>query len=242
MIGCSCSVCRSTDPRDKRLRTAILVRHQETVFAVDTPPDFRTQCLREHIERLDAVVYTHSHTDHTSGFDDLRRFCEINGGTMPIHASAQVMKDLQTRFPFAFDAGPIPVNYLNPVPRIFDGPFSIGRVEITPVALPHGRFNTSGFVFSVNGRRIAAYFTDCNAVPEAAVEAARGVEVVVLDTLRWRPHPTHLSVEEALEAAGRINAPLTLLTHLSHDLGHEETEAKLPQNVRLASDGLRLVL
>jgi len=242
MIGCDCDVCRSVDPRDKRLRTAIFIQTPTTRLVVDTPPDFRTQCLREGLTRADAVIFTHSHTDHTSGFDDLRIFCEVNGGSLPVYASREVMENLQERFGFAFGSNSHVPNYLNAVPHIFHGPFEIGDIQITPVALPHGRFDTSGFVFSWQGRKRLAYFTDCSAVPETASEAATDAEVLVLDALRWRPHPTHLTVDEAVVIAKRIATKRTFLTHLSHDLGHVSTEAKLPDDVRLAYDGLRLAL
>jgi phosphoribosyl 1,2-cyclic phosphate phosphodiesterase len=242
MIGCDCEVCRSEDPRDKRLRTAIFVRTPETDLIVDTPPDFRSQCLRAGISRADAVVYTHSHTDHTSGFDDLRRFCEVNGGSFPVYASPEVMDDLRVRFAFAFGSTNHPPNYMNPVPRVFTGPFEIGDIQITPVALPHGRCDTSGFVFAWQGEKRLAYFTDCSAVPDAAVAAAAGSKVLVLDTLRWRPHPTHLSVDQAIAIAQSMNIPQTLLTHLSHELGHAATEAVLPPEIKLAYDGLQMHL
>jgi len=242
MIGCDCDICRSEDPRDKRLRTAIYVRTPETAIVVDTPPDFRTQCLRAGISRLDAVVYTHSHTDHTSGFDDLRRFCEVNGGKLPVYAAPAVMDDLRVRFSFAFGTITPPPNYMNPVPRVFTSPFEIGDIQITPVALPHGRSDTSGFVFTWRGEKRLAYFTDCGAVPAEALVAATGAKVLVLDTLRWRPHPTHLSVDQATEVAQSIMPPQTLLTHLSHDLGHTATEAALPPGIALAYDGLQLHL
>ncbi len=242
MIGCDCPVCASADPRDKRLRTAIHVRTPATSLVVDTPPDFRSQCLREGIDRVDAVVYTHSHTDHTSGFDDLRRYSDLNGGTLPIHATPEVMQDLRVRFAFAFAPYASAPGYLHPVAHEIVGPFCIGDIEITPVALPHGRSDTSGFVFSWGGRKRLAYFTDCNAVPPVGMEAATGADLLVLDALRWRAHPTHLTVAQALEIAEKIGTPRTLFTHLCHDLGHVATEAELPPNVRLAYDGLRVAL
>lgn len=242
MIGCDCEVCCSPDPRDKRLRTAIFVRTPGASIIIDTPPDFRTQCLRAGIKHADAVVFTHSHTDHTSGFDDLRRFSEMNGGQLPVYASHEVMEDLRLRFAFAFGDAPTAPNYLNPVPMEFSGPFVIGDIHITPVWLPHGRFDTNGFIFSWQGEKRLAYFTDCNAVPEEAALAATGAKLLVLDTLRWRPHPTHLSVEQALAISRRINPPQTLLTHLCHDLGHVATEAQLPAEVRIAYDGLQVRL
>lgn len=240
MIGCECAVCTSDDPRDRRLRAAIQVRTAESVLQIDTPPDFRTQCLRENIRRIDAVIYTHSHTDHILGFDDLRRFCDMENKMMPIYAAERTLQDLRRVFQYAFDGEFRFRNYVRPEAIPITGPFALGGVEITPVDLPHGRMVTTGLVFSLGGRKRLAYFTDCAGVPEAAAEAARGVDTLVVDALRHAQHPTHMSVEMALEAVARIQPRRTFFTHMCHDLGHEETERNLPENIRLAYDGLRV--
>jgi len=240
VIGCACAVCLSGDPRDKRLRTSVLVCAPDAVFVVDTSPDFRAQCLREGLDRLDAVVYTHSHTDHILGFDDLRRFCEIEDKEMPIYAKPDTLDDLRRVFRFAFDDGPKFRNYIRPAPQEITGEFHIGDTGIVPVELPHGRFTTTGFVLSREGEKLFAYMTDCNGVPEEAAIAAEGVRVLVVDALRHRKHPTHMTVEEAIAASRRIGAGETYLTHLCHEVGHAETEAGLPEGVHLAYDGLRI--
>ncbi len=240
MIGCQCAVCTSPDPRDKRLRTSIQVKTPEMVIQVDTAPDFRTQCLREGITRLDAVVYTHSHTDHILGFDDLRRFCDLEDKAIPIYATERTMGDLRRVFEFAFSGQFNYRGYIRPEPHVFNGPFSIGETEIVPVELPHGRMVTTGLVFRRAGKPLLAYFTDCQAVPEPAVQAALGVDTLVLDALRRAPHPTHMSVDEAIAVSGQIKPSRTYFTHLCHDLGHAETERNLPPEIRVAYDGLRL--
>ncbi len=241
MIACDCEVCRSTDSRDARLRTAARIRTPEIEFLIDTPPDFRTQALRENLRRVDAVLYTHAHTDHVMGFDDLRRFCETQDRVMPVYATPEVFGDLRRIFSFAFAAGgPAFKNYIRPEIREITGPFRLGDLDVTPTQLPHGRFDTTGFVFSQNGRPLLAYFTDCNALPPSAQAAARGVEVLVIDALRHKPHPTHMSVAAAIEAARTIGARRTFFTHMGHDLGHAKTEATLPDDVRMAYDGLRV--
>jgi len=240
VIGCSCAVCRSSDPRDKRLRTAIHVRAPEFAFCVDTPPDFRQQCLREGIGRLDAVVYTHSHCDHVLGFDDLRRFCELGDIEIPIHGSPATLADLARVFQYAFAPGPKFKNYVRPSPRPFDGEFFLGETKIVPVDLPHGRATTNGLVFWRGGRKRFAYMTDCQAVPDAALEAAFEVDVLVLDALRHDAHSTHLTVGQALEVVARMRPAKAYFIHMCHDLGHEATEAALPENVRLAYDGLKI--
>jgi len=240
VIGCNCRVCHSPDPRDKRLRTAILVRTPEMVFCVDTPPDFRTQCLREDLSHLDAVVYTHSHSDHILGFDDLRRFCEVEDKTIPVYAAERTLKDLARVFQYAFDESLKFRTYVRPEARPIGGPFDLGKTTVVPVELPHGRAITNGLIFHRGGRKLLAYMTDCQAVPPEAVEAARGVDVLVLDALRHAAHSTHLSISQALEVVGRIQPKKTYFIHMCHDLGHEETEASLPENVRLSYDGLRI--
>jgi len=240
VIGCNCRVCQSPDPRDKRLRTAILVRTPETIFCVDTPPDFRTQCLREGIMQLDAVVYTHSHSDHVLGFDDLRRFCELEDKRIPIYGSPRTLGDLARVFQYAFDNSQSFRNYVRPQANVMSGPFDLGRTTIVPVELPHGRAVTNGLIFQRGGRKLLAYMTDCQTVPPEAVEAANGVDVLVIDALRHAAHSTHLSITQAMEAVEMIQPKKTYFIHMCHDLGHEETEAALPENIRLSYDGLRI--
>lgn len=240
VIGCGCAVCRSTDPRDKRLRTAIHIRTPSLSLAVDTTPDFRAQCLRENITRLDAVLYTHSHVDHILGFDDLRRFCELEKKEMPVFGSAATLENLRRVFQYAFDGSAKFPNYVRPAPREIGGPFELGGLRIVPVELPHGRMVTNGFVFEQNGRRMFAYFTDCAGIPPEAEEAARGAEVLVIDALRHNAHSTHFTVQGAIEASRRIAPGKTYFIHMCHELGHAETEASMPDGIQLAYDGLRL--
>ena len=242
VIGCDCRVCQSPDPRDKRLRTAILVRTPETVFCVDTPPDFRTQCLREGISRLDAVVYTHSHCDHVLGFDDLRRFCELEDKSIPVYAAGRTLKDLARVFNYAFEDGQKFRNYVRPEPNVITGPFVLGNTTLVPVELPHGRAITTGLIFERENRRLLAYMTDCQAVPPEVVEAARDVDVLVIDALRHTTHSTHLTVAQAMDVVAQIAPKKTYLIHMCHELGHEETEAALPENIRLSYDGLRITV
>ena len=240
VIGCECRVCLSSDVRDKRLRTAIHVRTPQISLIVDTSPDFRTQCLRERIDRVDAVLYTHSHVDHVLGFDDLRRFCEMEKKSIPIYGSARTLGDLARMFQYAFDGSARYPNYVRPDPMVLNGPLQLGGLDIIPVELPHASMVTNGFVFEKKGRRMLAYFTDCQAVPPDAVSAAMDVEVLVIDALRHHSHQSHLTVSAAIEVARRIRARRTYFIHMCHELGHEETEADLPADIRLTYDGLRL--
>ncbi len=239
MIRCDCAVCRSPDPRDQRTRASIYLETPEGAYVVDTGTDFRTQCLRENIWNVDAVIFTHSHTDHMMGFDDLRRFAAPRGGRMPVYASAETMADLQRVYAFAFETtNPWP-GYLKPEPHIVCGPFSLGKTIITPLPVPHGNSETSGYLFARDGVKLLAYLSDCSAVPDEIAHKIEGVKVMVIDALRHKPHPTHLSVEQALEVAARVRPERTLFTHICHDLG-QSAEADLPSGAGIAYDGLKL--
>ncbi|MEY2481184.1 MAG: phosphoribosyl 1,2-cyclic phosphate phosphodiesterase [Verrucomicrobiota bacterium] len=238
MIGCDCAVCRSSDPRDKRLRSSIYIETPECAFVVDTGTDFRTQALRENIRRVDAVVFTHSHTDHIMGFDDLRRF-SWERGSMPVYASAETMRDLERVFQFAFKApNPVPY-YLKPEPHVIDGPFELGSTLITPLPVPHGDSIVNGYMFSRGGKNLVAYLSDCSAVPKEMVDLISRVEVLIIDALRPRPHPTHLSVAQALEVAEQVQPSRTYFTHIAHELPHA-AEGDFPAHARIAYDGLKL--
>jgi len=242
IIRCSCEVCRSRDPRDQRTRSSIYVQAADRSWVVDTGPEFRIQALRENIQNLDAVLYSHAHADHVMGLDDLRRFCSAPGTTIPLYASGETMQGLERAFSYAFSGKFNFPGYLRPERHIIDAPFSLGRTKIHPIPLEHGSAQVFGYLFRQEHRSIAAYLSDCKAVYPEGLETLEGVETLILGTPCRRTHPTHMNMTEGLAFARSVNPQRTYFTHLSHDFGHAATQKELPENIFLAYDGLRLEL
>jgi phosphoribosyl 1,2-cyclic phosphate phosphodiesterase len=240
MIGCDCPTCTSPDPKDHRTRCSLFVESPEMRWVIDTGPDFRQQCLRERIHNLDAALFTHAHTDHIMGFDDLRPF-SFGRVRFPVYGSVRTLDALARAFSFAFsDAERFP-GYLHPEPRPAEGPFWLGETEVTPLPLPHGSIESLGYLFRREGRPLVAYLTDCKSVPGPVREMVRGVEHLIVDALRHRPHPTHMTIPEAVEVVEAVQPRRAWLTHLCHDHRHVEIDSDLPSHIRVAYDGLRLV-
>jgi phosphoribosyl 1,2-cyclic phosphate phosphodiesterase len=241
MIGCACAVCSSSDSRDKRLRPSIYIESDGVRLLVDTGPDLRTQALRFGVPRVDAILYTHGHADHVVGLDDVRRYNNLQGTSIPCYGDARTLREIRQMFGYVFDpdtpkGGGIPQIDLIPVePEA--GAFEAAGVRVLPVPVFHGERPILGF-------RVGnfAYLTDCSRIPAGSWPLLEGVQAVVLDALRDRPHPTHFSLGEAVEAAGRIGAAQTFFTHMAHNLGHASTCATLPDSMQLAYDGQTIEL
>lgn len=233
-IGCECPVCTSTDPRDKRLRPSVWVECGGLSIVIDTTPDFRQQALRAGIPRVDAILYTHSHADHILGLDDVRPFNFRQGGVIPIYGSAETLANIQNCFRYIFDGRPTESSLPRITANVLGGkPFELRSRTFVPIPLWHGRQAVLGYRF---GR--AAYLTDHSEIPESSLELLEGLDVLFLDALRHKPHPTHSTVERSLHTVARLRPKRTFFTHIAHDLSHEQTEQELPSSVRLAFDGL----
>ncbi len=241
VIGCDCATCTSSDPRNNRTRCAVILGLPQGNLLIDTPPDLRTQLLREHLSLVHATLFTHAHADHLFGLDDVRLFPYYLGHRLPIYCEAEVEARIRKSFDYAFEpitdrfpAGAVPQLTFE---TITTEPFDVLGCRVQPMRLLHGRFRVLGF-------RIGniAYCTDTNEIPEESWQHLTGLDVLILDALRHKPHPTHLSLNEAIAVAQRVGAKRTLFTHLSHDLEHEATNAQLPPGMELAYDGLTLPL
>jgi phosphoribosyl 1,2-cyclic phosphate phosphodiesterase len=239
VVGCGCGTCQSDDPRDSRTRTSIILGLPGGTLLVDTTPDLRTQLLRERIQRVDAVLYTHDHVDHVYGLDDIRPICFASGRSLPLVCEEQVERRIRTAFDYAFAPGPPAGGGVPKVvfERIGLEPFDLLGQRIVPLRLKHGPFEVLGFRFGN-----VAYCTDTNCIPDETWPLLADVDTLILDCLRPTSHPTHFSLAESLAVAARVQARRTLFVHLSHELPHAATQAELPAGVELAYDGLSLPL
>lgn len=234
MIACDCPVCTSVDPHDHRMRPSILIQYENTTLLVDTSPELRLQCLANHVRRVDAVLYTHFHVDHVAGMDDLRRFNWLQNGAIPVYGQQATLDRLQVMFPYVFETAN---SYPSAVPNLnlhaIDGPFEVGGRTITPIPLLHGKLPVLGF-------RVGnfAYCTDVSEIPAGSWPLLHNLDVLILDALRKRPHPTHFNLEQAVSHAKQLGAKQTYFTHIAHELPHEETNRELPPKMALAHDKL----
>jgi len=227
-IGCECKVCTSEDTRDRRTRPSILLSYGGHAVLIDSTPDFREQALREKINRLDAVLYTHAHADHILGIDDLRPLTFKREQKLPLYADDTTAQIIERMFAYVFDRQSTYSTRPQVTLELFGARFQ-------PLKVMHGETEITGYRFGA-----AAYVTDFSAIPETSMKALEGLDLLFLDALRRRPHPTHSSLDESLTIVDRLKPTRAFFVHMSHDLGHEETNRSLPPHVRLAHDGLRL--
>jgi phosphoribosyl 1,2-cyclic phosphate phosphodiesterase len=234
-IGCDCKVCTSTDARDRRTRPSVMLEYGGHAVLIDSTPDFREQALREKIRRLDAVLYTHAHADHILGLDDLRPLTFKHKDKLPLYADEATAAIIERMFAYVFD--PESTYSTRPQVRLhrLNGSLDLFGATFQPLKVLHGSSPITAYRFGT-----AAYVTDFSSIPESTMKALRGLDVLFLDALRHRPHPTHSSLDESLKRVEELKPARAFFVHMSHDLPHEETNRALPPNVRLAHDGLKL--
>ncbi|HLJ11144.1 MAG TPA: MBL fold metallo-hydrolase [Planctomycetaceae bacterium] len=239
MIGCHCAVCRSENPKNQRTRTGVLVQAPEGNFLIDTPPELRLQLVRENIDVAHAVIFTHGHADHLFGLDDLRIFGYYLQKPIPLYCEEEVARRIRSSFDYAFDDA-LAGSHFGAIPQlemhaIGEEPFSLLGVIVRPIRLWHGKLAVLGF--RIND---VAFCTDVSRIPETSWPLLERLDTLVLDALREKPHPTHFNLAQALEVVERVRPRKTYLTHIAHTLEHEATNARLPKDVELAYDGLRI--
>ncbi|MFN8296113.1 MAG: MBL fold metallo-hydrolase [Chitinophagales bacterium] len=236
VITCTCKVCRSSDKKDNRTRTSLLIQSETTTVAIDTGPDFRFQMLREKVKNLDAVVFTHGHKDHVAGLDDIRPFNYLLGKTIDVYSEERVQEILKKEFSYAFVGHDYPGAPQIRLQTINETPFDIGDIHFIPIRAIHKDLPVLGF--RIND---FTYITDANYIAENELEKIKGSKVLVLNALRKEPHYSHFSLPEAIEIVHRILPEKAFFTHISHHLGlHEDVEKELPENIFLAYDGLQI--
>ena len=241
MIGCSCPVCTSTDVKNKRRRCSLYVVVEGRHLIFDTPPDFRDQVLTFGVERVDAVFLTHPHADHIFGFDDVRRFSTLQDQHIPVYGSPDTVGLMRIKFDYVDRPG----YGFESVPRVRfteqDGPVSVGDATITPLPVWHGKEKIYGFRIDGDGRRLG-YIPDCNRIPVDTLRLLDGMDAMILDGLRPEEHPTHFSIDQCVEQLARIGAKQSYITHLTHNSGHHDLQARLGDAVLVPWDGLEIVL
>jgi len=234
-IGCPCAVCHSPDPHDRRTRPSVLLEYEGHSVLVDTTPDFRQQALREGMRYLDAVLFTHAHADHLLGLDDLRPLTFWREGKITLYGHAPVLERVREVFGYIFEGDYSYGGRAEVLLREITGPVELFSACFLPVKLMHGREEIYGYRFGS-----AAYLTDFSEIPEESMPQLAGLDILFLDALRRKPHPSHSTLENSVRLVERLQPKRAFFTHISHDLGHEETNRSLPDHVRLAHDGLKL--
>jgi phosphoribosyl 1,2-cyclic phosphate phosphodiesterase len=234
-IGCTCAVCHSPDPHDRRTRPSILLEFGGKVVLIDTTPDFREQAIRERISQIDAVLYTHTHADHILGIDDLRPLSYHRDGKIPLYARPEAANFIRNMFRYIFDADYKFGGLARLELKAIDGSFDLFGKTFEPVPIIHGDTEIYGYRFGN-----AAYLTDFSTIPESSYSLLKDLDILFLDGLRHKPHPTHSTIDNSIRIAEELGAKRVFFTHICHDLPHQETNAALPPHVRLAHDGMKL--
>ncbi len=242
VIGCTCAVCQSNNPRNKRLRSSILLTTDKVKILVDSSTDLRQQALRYHLTSIDAILYTHAHLDHVSGFDELRAFCWERTDRLPLYAGTECLDQLKLMYGWAFATSNTYQGYIRPDAKDHAGkPFRIGDVDITPVLVKHASVECYGYIFR-QGASSFAYLPDVKVLPEETMEQLKGLDAIAMDGLGQQSHPTHLSQDENVELMQQLKPKHGYITHSGHRLDYEEIEAQIPAWMSSAYDGLEIEL
>ena len=240
VIGCSCETCSSDYPRDDRSRSSAFLEGPWGKILIDSGPDLRQQALRENLTVVDAVLYTHEHLDHVTGFDELRAFCWHRETALPLYGSPDTLAGLERMYPWAFPLEDHQPGYVRPDPRPVEDAFRFNNLKITPIEVQHGRVRTHGFRFDHPTIGSLAYIPDVKIIPQSSLDLLEDLDVLIIDALRHEEHHTHMTVAESLDAIATLKPKRSFLTHLGHELGWQETNEALPPQVSLAYDGLSL--
>lgn len=235
VVGCNCKTCTSNNPKNKRMRSSILIQEKNNDILIDTSPELRLQMLANDITNIDLVLFTHAHADHIMGFDDLRVINWLKGESVPCYGNKDTMNKIRNIFDYIFDplqvGGGIPQVTLNTIKSEFE----YNNLLITPLEVKHGKLDVLGFKI-----KNMAYITDCSFIPENTFKKLKNIDLLIIDALRFEEHPTHMNLKEAIEVVKKINPKKAYFTHISHEMEHKETNKKLPENMELAYDGLIL--
>lgn len=238
-LCCDCDVCKSSDPRNKRLRASVLIQNNGHNILIDTSTDLRQQCLLFNVKEINSVLYTHHHADHVHGIDELRSFNFFNQTKIPCYGREETLAEIKRNFSYIFQGsaqkgGGLPQLTLH---QVGDEPFTLGGISINPLDIIHGKLRISGY--KLNN---AAYITDANGIPDETREKLKGLDLLILNSLGFKPHPTHFCLEEALAEVEKIKPGRTILTHINHAYDFEKVSRELPENVELAYDGMTVEL
>lgn len=236
MTGCSCDLCTSSDPKDKRLRSSIMIREKGKTIVIDCSPDFRQQMLRENVKRVDAIIFTHSHKDHTGGLDDIRGYNYITKKPMPLYLNKETTRILKQQYDYIFDANDYPGIPKVKLFEIKNAPFLVDEIEIQPIEVMH--YKMLVYAFRVND---FTYITDANYIAEEEKEKIKGSKIIIVNALRKEPHISHFSLSQAVDLVNEFQPEKAYFTHISHQLGyHAEVNKELPPHIELAYDGLSI--
>ncbi|ACB83749.1 MBL fold metallo-hydrolase [Natranaerobius thermophilus] len=235
VIGCSCSVCSSKDSKNTRYRSSVIIKYENNHLLIDTPPEFRLQMINNNIHRIDGVLFTHPHADHVHGFDDLRRFNEIQRESIPCFASSETVKNLKNMYSYVFRGGDPYTSSPKVTLHSISSSFELNGLTINPIPIYHGKSLILGYRI---GR--FAYLTDCSQIPPDSYKFLQGLHTLVIGALRYRSHPNHLSVDEAVETVNKINPEVAYFTHMTHDLDYYQLNEQLPVNIKPAFDNLTI--